>query len=82
MEIQFDPQTEVLLKAHADETGRPIHELLAEMSAKDIVRTKLHQALGRELDSGRFPAELTEKAIAFSEKVKSDRNQAKAKAVV
>lgn len=82
MEIQFDPQTEALLQAHSDETGRPIHELLAEMPAKDIVRTKLHQALGRELESGRFPADLVGSALAFSEKVKSDRNQAKAKAVV
>ena len=82
MEIQFDAQTEALLKAHADETGRPIGELLAEMPAKDIVRTKLHQALGRDLESGRFPSSLVESAVAFAEKVKADRNQAKAKAVV
>lgn len=82
MEIQFDAQTEALLKAHANETGRPIHELLSEMSAKDIVRTKLYQTLGRELDSGHISAELVEKSLAFSEKVMSDRNQAKAKAVV
>lgn len=83
LEIELDDQVAALLQAHADETGTDISTLISsERAVKDIVRDKMHQALGRELNEGKIPKQLLDSAVAFADKVKGERNQAKAKLVV
>lgn len=83
LEIELDDQVAALLQAHADETGTDISSLVgSDRAVKDIVRDKMHQALGRELNDGKLPKSLVDSAVAHSLKIKGDREQAKARSVV
>ena len=81
--VKLDQTTYDLLQAEAHVRGVELEEVLfGDRSVKDIVRDKLHQALAREIDAGKIPADLVASAVAFGLKVKGEREQAKAKAVV
>lgn len=83
LEIELDDQVAALLQAHADETGTDISSLVgSDRAVKDIVRDKMHQALGRELNDGKLPKSLVDSAVAHSLKIKEERGQAKARLIV
>lgn len=81
--VNLDQTTHDLLQAEAHQRGVSLEEVaFGDRPVKDIVREKLHQALSRDFDAGKIPAELVASAITFGLKVKADREQAKAKGVV
>lgn len=82
-EVHIDDKLLAILQAEADDREVTLGEILTgDRSAKDIARDKLHQALSREIQEGRIPQVLLDSVLAFSAKLKEERNQAKAKAVV
>lgn len=77
IQIEIDDKMAALLQAHADENGVTIDSIIqSDRAVKDIVREKLHQALGRELNEGKMPQDLIDSAVAYSAKAKAEREKA------
>lgn len=77
IQIEIDDKVADLLQAHADENGVTIDSIIgSDRAVKDIVREKLHQALGRELNEGKMPQDLIDSAVAYSAKAKAEREKA------
>ena len=83
LEIELRQDQIDIFQAEANEKGIEISDVIASgRGLEELSREKLHQALGRCIDSGKVPAELVAMVVSNGLKAKEAREQAKAKAVV